>query len=195
MLLFLREWFILFYFFWVLSNTILLLVCKYTVLMWFLFQVAAPVANILYSCDLSCRWQHQWQTYCTRVIYLAGGSTSGKHTVLVWSILQMAAPVANILYLCDLSSRWQHQWQTYHTRVAFQVFICPGSYQVGPETIGARKQLDPKFSNREIEWYTNQQGSTVLYGLLIKVEDSWEKHSGTLYGNRSILEHCVEDDD
>jgi hypothetical protein len=67
--------------------------------------------------------------------------------------------------------RWSYQGKSYHTRVAFQVFISPDSYQVGPETIGARKQLDPKFSNSKIEWFTSQQGSTILYGLLLKLEE------------------------
>ena len=55
-------------------------------------------------------------------------------------------------------------------RVAFEIFIAPGSYKVGKQTIGLTEQIDPGFSNDEIEWTTVQQGSNVLYGLLVKLE-------------------------
>ena len=59
----------------------------------------------------------------------------------------------------------------YNARVAFQVFLAPGSYLIGPQTIGASKQIDPSFSNQELEWSTVQQGSTILYGLMVKLEE------------------------
>ena len=59
--------------------------------------------------------------------------------------------------------------RSYNAKVAFQVLISPGSYKVGPETIGARGEIDPDFSNQEMEWSTNQQGCHILSGLLVKL--------------------------
>lgn len=51
-----------------------------------------------------------------------------------------------------------------------QVYVKPGSYKIGPQTIGANEQIDPKFQNNELEWSTKERGSIILYGLLIKIE-------------------------
>ncbi|KAI0243224.1 SPRY domain-containing SOCS box protein 2 [Lamellibrachia satsuma] len=59
---------------------------------------------------------------------------------------------------------------TYNSQVAFQVLIAPKSYDVGKETVGATHDIDPKFSNQELEWSTDERGSTILYGLLVKLE-------------------------
>ena len=88
--------------------------------------------------------------------------------------------------LCSFP-RWSYQGETYNTRVAFQVFISPDAYEVGPETIGAKSKIDPQFSNSDIEWFTNQQGSTILYGLLIKVEDPGKRACRT----RLELSQCA----
>uniref|UniRef100_A0A8C7D7A1 Neuralized-like protein 4 n=1 Tax=Oncorhynchus kisutch TaxID=8019 RepID=A0A8C7D7A1_ONCKI len=58
----------------------------------------------------------------------------------------------------------------HQAQVGFQVCVRPGSYKVGPQTLGAIEPLDPRFSNTEIEWITKDQGGTLLYGLLIRVE-------------------------
>ncbi|XP_077984752.1 neuralized-like protein 4 [Glandiceps talaboti] len=60
--------------------------------------------------------------------------------------------------------------QSYQARVVFQVRIKPDSYSVGPETIGAASEIDPNFSNQEIEWFTKQRGSVIMSGLLVKVD-------------------------
>ncbi|XP_070554476.1 neuralized-like protein 4 isoform X2 [Ptychodera flava] len=60
--------------------------------------------------------------------------------------------------------------KTYSARVAFQVWIKPNSYSVGPETIGAKSEIDPKFSNQELEWFTKRRGCVMVSGLLIKLE-------------------------
>ncbi|GCC36892.1 hypothetical protein chiPu_0015392 [Chiloscyllium punctatum] len=65
----------------------------------------------------------------------------------------------------DLKSQRHH-----HAQVAFQVCVRPGSYKVGPQSVGASESIDPRFSNNEIEWITKERASTVLYGLLIRVE-------------------------
>ena len=59
---------------------------------------------------------------------------------------------------------------TYNSQVAFQVLITPGSYEVGKETVGATHDIDPRFSNQELEWSTDQRGSTIICGLLVKLE-------------------------
>ncbi|MEQ2171695.1 hypothetical protein GOODEAATRI_013398 [Goodea atripinnis] len=58
----------------------------------------------------------------------------------------------------------------HQAQVGFQVCVRPGSYKVGPQTLGQSEPLDPRFSNSEVEWITKEQGGTLLYGLLIRVE-------------------------
>ena len=60
--------------------------------------------------------------------------------------------------------------KVHHVRIAFQVNVKPGSYKIGPQSIGANEQIDPRFSNNEIEWSTKERGSVLLHSLLIKVE-------------------------
>ena len=49
--------------------------------------------------------------------------------------------------------------------------VKPGSYDIGPETIGAgQRSVDPRFPNKELEWATKRRGVTFLVGLLVKVE-------------------------
>ena len=70
--------------------------------------------------------------------------------------------------------------------MAFQLRVKPGSYEVIPETVGARRKgvrLDPRFSNEEMEWATDWKGSFLLVGLLVKLENlgkepSPQKHTG-----------------
>ena len=59
--------------------------------------------------------------------------------------------------------------KSYQAKVAFQVRIRPDSYEIGGKTIRA-SQVDPKFSDRELEWFTKRHGVTILVGLLVKVE-------------------------
>uniref|UniRef100_A0A7N8XVV7 Neuralized-like protein 4 n=1 Tax=Mastacembelus armatus TaxID=205130 RepID=A0A7N8XVV7_9TELE len=58
----------------------------------------------------------------------------------------------------------------HQAQVGFQVCVRPGSYKVGPQTAGHSEPLDPRFNNSEIEWITKEQGGTLLYGLLIRIE-------------------------
>ncbi|KAK5875860.1 hypothetical protein CesoFtcFv8_026898 [Champsocephalus esox] len=60
--------------------------------------------------------------------------------------------------------------RAHQAQVGFQVCVRPGSYKMGPQTLGNSEALDPRFSNSEIEWITKEQGGTLLYGLLIRVE-------------------------
>ncbi|KAK3104995.1 hypothetical protein FSP39_014857 [Pinctada imbricata] len=61
--------------------------------------------------------------------------------------------------------------KTYYVRVAFQVWLKPGSYNVGPQSVGANEPIDPKFVNTELEWSTKERGSILLQSLLVKVEN------------------------
>uniref|UniRef100_A0A4W5K7V6 Neuralized-like protein 4 n=1 Tax=Hucho hucho TaxID=62062 RepID=A0A4W5K7V6_9TELE len=81
-----------------------------------------------------------------------------------YSGLEMFAPKVQYVFR-DPRSHCCHQAQ-----VGFQVCVRPGSYKVGPQNLGASEPLDPRFSNTEIEWITKEQGGTLLYGLLIRVE-------------------------
>ncbi|XP_059386856.1 neuralized-like protein 4 [Carassius carassius] len=58
----------------------------------------------------------------------------------------------------------------HQAQVGFQVCVRPGSYKVGPTSLGMSEPLDPRFSNAEIDWITKEKGGTLLYGLLIRVE-------------------------
>lgn len=62
--------------------------------------------------------------------------------------------------------------KTYTSKAVLQLCINPDSYQVGPQTIGATGEIDPKFSNQEIEWSTKERGSIILYGLLVKLDEA-----------------------
>lgn len=61
--------------------------------------------------------------------------------------------------------------KSYNTKAVLQLCINPNSYQVGPQTICATSEIDPKFSNQEIEWSTKERGSIILYGLLVKLDE------------------------
>ncbi|KAI0232664.1 SPRY domain-containing SOCS box protein 2 [Lamellibrachia satsuma] len=63
---------------------------------------------------------------------------------------------------------------TYKSRVALQVLISPNCYQVGAQTIGASHLIDPNFSNQELEWSTVERGSVIVYGLLIRLDETQE---------------------
>ncbi|XP_070553377.1 neuralized-like protein 4 [Ptychodera flava] len=60
--------------------------------------------------------------------------------------------------------------KSHKARVVFQVCVKPYSYKVAEQTIGAEFEIDPKFSNQEIEWFTKERGAVIPYGLLIKIE-------------------------
>lgn len=62
--------------------------------------------------------------------------------------------------------------ETLTARVVIQLFIKPGSYQVGQQTIGAASEIDPNISNQELEWSIKEPDSTRLFGLLIKLEEA-----------------------
>ena len=59
-----------------------------------------------------------------------------------------------------------------NAKVLLQLYINPDSYQVGPQTIAATSEIDPKLSNQEIEWFTKERGSIILYGLLVKLDEA-----------------------
>ena len=62
--------------------------------------------------------------------------------------------------------------KSFSSKAVLQLCINPDSYQVGPQTIGATSDIDPKFSNQEIEWSTKERGSIILYGLLVKLDEA-----------------------
>ena len=65
--------------------------------------------------------------------------------------------------------------ERYKARIVLQVRIKPGSYTVGPSTISeslrrGREQIDPNFSDNELEWMTDWECVHFIYGILIKLE-------------------------
>ncbi|GAB6019762.1 Neuralized-like protein 4 [Chamberlinius hualienensis] len=58
-----------------------------------------------------------------------------------------------------------------YSRAVFQLLVQPGSYNSGPQRIGAREPIDCHFSNNDIEWLTKEKGSILLHSLLIRIEN------------------------
>ena len=49
--------------------------------------------------------------------------------------------------------------------------VKPGSYRIGPETVGlGKRRLDPHFTNDQLEWSTANRGAVILTGVLVKLE-------------------------
>ncbi|XP_078609958.1 uncharacterized protein LOC144881098 isoform X2 [Branchiostoma floridae x Branchiostoma japonicum] len=67
-------------------------------------------------------------------------------------------------------SSFTHRGTTYEAMVALQLYIKPGSYKVAASTV-ARKNVDKKFSDSEIEWSTDRHGVIIVYGLLVKLDE------------------------
>ena len=61
-----------------------------------------------------------------------------------------------------------------------KLFIKPDSYKVGKETLGGRVS-DPLFLKSELEWSTDRQGSTIIYGLLVRLEATDTKGQLSIY--------------
>lgn len=58
----------------------------------------------------------------------------------------------------------------YQAKVAFQVYVRPGSYTIGPQQLGVCDPIDVRFSNNDLEWYTKEENSVILHSLLMKVD-------------------------
>ena len=70
--------------------------------------------------------------------------------------------------------------------MAFQVRIKPGCYDVSQQTIGAKTDIDPLFSNSELEWSTKRRHAAMLVGLLVKIEGVHHVkyyHNGLAFNN------------
>eukprot|EP00058_Branchiostoma_floridae_P019634 XP_002605124.1 hypothetical protein BRAFLDRAFT_80941 [Branchiostoma floridae] len=68
------------------------------------------------------------------------------------------------------ASSFTHRGTNYEAKVALQLYIKPGSYKVSASTV-ARKNIDKKFSDSEIEWSTDRHGVIIVYGLLVKLDE------------------------
>ena len=55
----------------------------------------------------------------------------------------------------------------YSVHTILQVRVKPGSYSKGPQTMGAKEEIDGLFSNDEIEWFTNREGVHYIFGILV----------------------------
>ncbi|XP_070553384.1 neuralized-like protein 4 isoform X2 [Ptychodera flava] len=108
----------------------------------------------LSECDGHFSDDNKPQGFDTKQIFLSPS--------IRYSGCDVYAPTTNFT---DKSTKKSHQ-----ARVVFQVCINPTSYKVGPQTIGVESEIDPKFSNQEIEWFTKERGSVIPYGLLVKIE-------------------------
>ena len=53
-------------------------------------------------------------------------------------------------------------------RFALQLRLQPNTYDIGQQTIGATREIDPNIPNKSIEWYTNQYHTHFFTGILIR---------------------------
>ncbi|WAR14180.1 NEUL4-like protein [Mya arenaria] len=91
--------------------------------------------------------------------------------------------------------------KAHHVRVAFQVCVKPGSYKVGPQSIGANEPIDPQIGNGEIEWSTKERGShgatlICLLGLSQPFKELYNLFKGRLLPLRLVpallpLNQCI----
>jgi hypothetical protein len=56
----------------------------------------------------------------------------------------------------------------YEAQIVLHCRQMPNTFQVGPETIGAKGQICSHIPNSEIEYFTNRRGTIVAYGLLVR---------------------------
>ena len=56
----------------------------------------------------------------------------------------------------------------YEVQLVLQCRQKPGTYHIGPETIGAKAEICPHIPNSKIEYFTDRRGSIVVYGLLVR---------------------------
>ncbi|XP_077976977.1 neuralized-like protein 4 [Glandiceps talaboti] len=65
---------------------------------------------------------------------------------------------------------WSFNDIKFEARVAFQVWMEPGAYTIGRETIGAgSEKIDPIFSNDNLEWRIDDPDKIIPFGLLVKL--------------------------
>jgi hypothetical protein len=74
-----------------------------------------------------------------------------------------------VIIFCAVLCRVTIDDKEYKAQVVMQVLIHPDAYTVGRQTVGAKTQIDPRFSNDEMEWSTKRRGAIILYGLLVRV--------------------------
>lgn len=56
----------------------------------------------------------------------------------------------------------------YEVQIVLQCRQMPNSFQIGPETIGAKGEICPHIPNSKIEYFTARRGTIVAYGLLVR---------------------------
>ena len=56
-------------------------------------------------------------------------------------------------------------------QVALQVFIRPGSFDVGKTTVERDEPFDVYFSDDELEWSTKERGAVIVTGVLVKIQE------------------------
>ena len=65
--------------------------------------------------------------------------------------------------------------KNFKARLAFEVDIHPGSYKIGPPSIGgfssgSGNMIDAHFKLDETEWLTKEKGNTAIKALLVHLE-------------------------
>eukprot|EP01063_Lacrimia_lanifica_P004060 TRINITY_DN12272_c0_g3_i1.p1 TRINITY_DN12272_c0_g3~~TRINITY_DN12272_c0_g3_i1.p1 ORF type:complete len:806 (+),score=230.55 TRINITY_DN12272_c0_g3_i1:109-2526(+) len=71
-------------------------------------------------------------------------------------------------YGCAYMTEFPYKGRKY--RFAIQVRIQPNTFSVGPETVGAKRRghiIDPNVSNHSIEWYTAEDHTHMITGVLV----------------------------
>ena len=60
----------------------------------------------------------------------------------------------------------------YEAKVVLQVLVFPDSYERCGQTVRTEFTEDPEIEDSEFEWYTEQRGSIIIYGVLISLQES-----------------------
>jgi hypothetical protein len=56
----------------------------------------------------------------------------------------------------------------YEAQIVLHCRQMPTTFQIGPETIGAKEQICPHVPNSQMEYYTDRRATLVAYGLLVR---------------------------
>ena len=62
--------------------------------------------------------------------------------------------------------------KTYQAQAVLQTLIKPETYEVGRQTLDLKVQIDPRFSNDELEWSSKQRGAIIIYGILLRLQET-----------------------
>ncbi len=73
-------------------------------------------------------------------------------------------------------------------RTVLQVRVKPEQFEIGPQTIGKIRPIDPPIPNDAIEWSLTARNCVIPTAVLIQLQESEGNHRSSQTSNRSLLE-------